>query len=86
MTQVKKANLMTRIPPHVYFFVSAIFHYLDLPLRSFSSPVSRYLGWHGSVLPVLPLFLRCGAGRGALSLGYPGRSAAFCSRWASCSV
>src|SRR5258708_27417677 len=28
MFQVRKANLATRIPPHVFFFVSAIFHYL----------------------------------------------------------
>ncbi|HYU71708.1 MAG TPA: EamA family transporter, partial [Ktedonobacteraceae bacterium] len=25
---MKKANVTNRIPPHVYFFVSAIFHYL----------------------------------------------------------
>jgi len=28
MFQVKKADVTARIPPHVYFFVSAIFHYL----------------------------------------------------------
>jgi inner membrane transporter RhtA len=28
MFQVRKANLAARIPPHVFFFVSAIFHYL----------------------------------------------------------
>jgi inner membrane transporter RhtA len=28
MLQVKKANVAARIPPHVFFFVSAIFHYL----------------------------------------------------------
>src|SRR5919204_3175100 len=28
MFQVKKADVTTRIPPHAYFFVSAIFHYL----------------------------------------------------------
>ena len=28
MVQFKKANVATRIPPHVFFFVSAIFHYL----------------------------------------------------------
>src|SRR5579859_2380470 len=28
MLQVKKANVANRIPPHMYFFVSAIFHYL----------------------------------------------------------
>jgi inner membrane transporter RhtA len=28
MLQMKKANVTNRIPPHVYFFVSAIFHYL----------------------------------------------------------
>lgn len=28
MFQAKKANMTDRIPPHVYFFVSAIFHYL----------------------------------------------------------
>jgi len=28
MFQVRKANVADKIPPHVYFFVSAIFHYL----------------------------------------------------------
>src|SRR5438132_13465706 len=28
MFQVRKADVTTRIPPHVFFFVSAIFHYL----------------------------------------------------------
>jgi inner membrane transporter RhtA len=28
MLQVKKADVAARIPPHVFFFVSAIFHYL----------------------------------------------------------
>jgi inner membrane transporter RhtA len=28
MFQVRKADMTTRIPPHAYFFVSAIFHYL----------------------------------------------------------
>jgi inner membrane transporter RhtA len=28
MLQTKKADVTTRIPPHVFFFVSAIFHYL----------------------------------------------------------
>src|SRR5579872_4289169 len=28
MYQIKKANVATRIPPQMYFFVSAIFHYL----------------------------------------------------------
>jgi inner membrane transporter RhtA len=28
MHQFKKSNVTTRIPPHVFFFVSAIFHYL----------------------------------------------------------
>ena len=28
MFQLKKADVVTRIPPHVFFFVSAIFHYL----------------------------------------------------------
>lgn len=28
MFQVRKAEMTARIPPHVYFFVSAIFHYL----------------------------------------------------------
>src|SRR5213078_894770 len=28
MFQVKKADVTARIPPHVFFFVSAIFHYL----------------------------------------------------------
>jgi inner membrane transporter RhtA len=28
MLQVRKAGVTTRVPPHVYFFVSAIFHYL----------------------------------------------------------
>ena len=28
MFQVRKADVATKIPPHVYFFVSAIFHYL----------------------------------------------------------
>src|SRR6266571_6023488 len=28
MFQVKKADVTAKIPPHVYFFVSAIFHYL----------------------------------------------------------
>src|SRR5579872_3186729 len=28
MFQAKKAEVANRIPPHVYFFVSAIFHYL----------------------------------------------------------
>ncbi|MFL5667086.1 MAG: EamA family transporter [Ktedonobacteraceae bacterium] len=28
MFQVRKANLAARIPPHMFFFVSAIFHYL----------------------------------------------------------
>ena len=28
MFQVKKAGVTAKIPPHVYFFVSAIFHYL----------------------------------------------------------
>src|SRR6266571_7516795 len=28
MIQVKKADVTAKIPPHVYFFVSAIFHYL----------------------------------------------------------
>src|SRR2546421_4490656 len=28
MLQVRKADVTARIPPHVYFFVSAIFHYL----------------------------------------------------------
>src|SRR5258708_26650332 len=28
MFQVRKADLAARIPPHVFFFVSAIFHYL----------------------------------------------------------
>ena len=28
MLQVKKADVATRIPPHLFFFVSAIFHYL----------------------------------------------------------
>ena len=28
MFQVRKADVTARIPPHVYFFVSAIFHYL----------------------------------------------------------
>jgi inner membrane transporter RhtA len=30
MFQVRKADVMARIPPHVFFFVSAIFHYLGL--------------------------------------------------------
>src|SRR5256714_3346933 len=28
MFQVRKADVTTRVPPHVFFFVSAIFHYL----------------------------------------------------------
>src|SRR5947209_15128080 len=28
MFHVKKANITTTIPPHMFFFVSAIFHYL----------------------------------------------------------
>ena len=28
MFQVKKTDMTTRVPPHVFFFVSAIFHYL----------------------------------------------------------
>jgi inner membrane transporter RhtA len=28
MLQIRKANVTARVPPHVYFFVSAIFHYL----------------------------------------------------------
>ncbi|HLX58969.1 MAG TPA: EamA family transporter [Ktedonobacteraceae bacterium] len=28
MFQAKKTNVMDRVPPHVFFFVSAIFHYL----------------------------------------------------------
>jgi len=28
MLQVRKADVAARIPPHVFFFVSAIFHYL----------------------------------------------------------
>src|SRR5947207_13637362 len=28
MFQVRKADVTARIPPHVFFFVSAIFHYL----------------------------------------------------------
>jgi inner membrane transporter RhtA len=28
MIQLRKADVTTRVPPHVYFFVSAIFHYL----------------------------------------------------------
>src|SRR6202022_3483198 len=28
MLQVKKADLTTRIPPHIFFFISANFHYL----------------------------------------------------------
>src|SRR5438270_11509558 len=28
MFQVRKADLAARIPPHMFFFVSAIFHYL----------------------------------------------------------
>ena len=28
MFQAKKAGVATRIPPHIYFFVSAVFHYL----------------------------------------------------------
>jgi len=28
MFQRRKVGMTTRVPPHVYFFVSAIFHYL----------------------------------------------------------
>src|SRR6266702_7232294 len=28
MFQVRKADVTARVPPHVFFFVSAIFHYL----------------------------------------------------------
>jgi len=28
MFQQRKAEVASRVPPHVYFFVSAIFHYL----------------------------------------------------------
>lgn len=47
MFQVRKANLAARIPPHVFFFVSAIFHYLGpaFAVLLFSSVTVLGVAW-----------------------------------------
>src|SRR5581483_7868166 len=47
MVQVRKADVTTRIPPHVYFFVSAIFHYLGpaFAVLLFSSVTVLGVAW-----------------------------------------
>ena len=47
MFQARKANLAARIPPHVFFFVSAIFHYLGpaFAVLLFSSVTVLGVAW-----------------------------------------
>ena len=47
MFQVSKADLTTKVPPHVFFFVSAIFHYLGpaFALLLFSSVSVLGVAW-----------------------------------------
>jgi inner membrane transporter RhtA len=47
MFQVRKADVPARIPPHVYFFVSAIFHYLGpaFAVLLFSSVTVLGVAW-----------------------------------------
>ena len=47
MFQTRKADATTRIPPHVYFFVSAIFHYLGpaFAVLLFSSVTVLGVAW-----------------------------------------
>lgn len=45
MLQVKKTSVANRVPPHVYFFVSAIFHYVGPVYVFFRNNLALYTGW-----------------------------------------
>jgi inner membrane transporter RhtA len=47
MLQIRKSNVTAKIPPHVYFFVSAIFHYLGpaFAVLLFSSVTVLGVAW-----------------------------------------
>src|SRR5438067_10034467 len=62
MFQVRKADVTTKVPPHVFFFVSAIFHYLGpaFAVLLFSSVTVLGVAWFriASAAVVLALWRR----------------------------
>ena len=83
LLQEQNTSMTRRIPPHVFFFVSAVFHYLGHRLPCCFSPAPRCLASPGFALPAPLSCLPSGDGPGVSSsrCPEPGNAPCWCLVW-----
>ena len=73
-----------RVPPHAYFLVSAVFHYLGPAFAVLLFVRVDVLGVAWLRIAAAALVFACGGGRGARSAASTDRGGACCCRGARC--
>ena len=80
------AGVARAVPPHLYFVVSALFHYLGPVVRGAAVRArARCSAWRGCESRAPPRSSRCGAGPGGPRRRRSARRAGCCSPGAPCS-